>query len=60
LLSLVKALKNIGATIVDIFVVIERGDGVEKLHEEGIKVTTLVRIDVDENGVHLVGDQVGR
>lgn len=56
LLSLVRALKNIGAIIAGIFVVIERGDGVSKLREEGIEMTTLVRIDVDEHGVHILED----
>jgi len=56
LLALVRALKNIGATIADIFIVIEREDGVAKLHTEGIEVTTLVRIDVDEHGVHILED----
>jgi adenine phosphoribosyltransferase len=56
LLALVRALKNIGATIAGIFVVIERGEGVASLRKEGIEVTTLVRIDVDEHGVHIQED----
>jgi adenine phosphoribosyltransferase len=56
LLALVRALKNIGATIAGIFVVIERGEGVASLRKEGIEVTTLVRIDVDEHGVHILED----
>lgn len=60
LLALVRALKNIGAIITGIFVVIERGEGVASLRKEGIEVTTLVRIDVDEHGVHILEDQVDR
>jgi adenine phosphoribosyltransferase len=56
LLSLVRALKNIGAIISGIFVVIERGEGVARLRAEGIEVTTLVHIDVDEHGVHIKED----
>ncbi|MGB3907709.1 MAG: hypoxanthine/guanine phosphoribosyltransferase [Methanomethylovorans sp.] len=60
LLSLVRALKNIGAIIAGIFVVIERGEGVTSLRKEGIEVVTLVRIDVDEHGVHILEEQFGR
>ncbi len=56
LAALVGALKNIGAIITDIFVVIERGEGVASLRKEGIEVTTLVRIDVDGHGVHILED----
>jgi len=56
LLALVRALKNIGAIITGIFVVIERGEGVANLRKEGIEVTTLVRIDVDEDGVRILED----
>jgi len=49
--SLVRGLQSIGAHVVDVIVVIERGEGSSKLKELGIDVTTLVRIDVTADGV---------
>jgi len=57
--ALVNALQDIGAIICGIFVVIERGDGSSKLAKLGIDVTTLVKIDVDANGVSIVGESDG-
>lgn len=53
LVALIKALENIGAVVTDNIVIIERGDGVSRLKEQGIAVRTLVRIDVTENGVSI-------
>ncbi|MGP8322289.1 MAG: hypoxanthine/guanine phosphoribosyltransferase [Methanosarcinaceae archaeon] len=53
--ALVNALQDIGAIICGIIVVIERGDGSSVLAESGIDVTTLVKIDVNENGVSIIG-----
>ena len=53
--ALVEALQDIGAIICGIIVVIERGDGSSKLNKLGIDVTTLVKIDVDANGVSING-----
>lgn len=49
--SLIIALKDVGAIVCDVIVVIERGEGSLRLKEMGIDVTTLVRIDVNKNGV---------
>ncbi|WMW22152.1 hypoxanthine/guanine phosphoribosyltransferase [Methanolobus mangrovi] len=51
LVSLIKALEDIGAIITDTIVVIERGDGLSRLKDIGIDIKTLIRIDVTENGV---------
>ncbi|HJH32176.1 MAG TPA: purine phosphoribosyltransferase family protein [Methanosarcinaceae archaeon] len=53
--ALVKALHGIGAIICGIIVVIERGDGSSRLAESGIDVTALVKIDVNENGISIMG-----
>lgn len=54
LVPLVKALQEIGAIINEIYVIIERGEGIRTLQNIGIKVETLIHIDVDENGVRVV------
>lgn len=54
--ALVDALQDIGAIICGIIVVIERGNGSSGLAKLGIDVTTLVKIDVDANGVSIIGD----
>ena len=51
IIPLVKALKQIGAIISDVVIVIGRGTNLSKLDEMGIKVKILVNIDVTENGV---------
>ncbi len=48
---LIKALQGIGADIIDVIVVISRGRGASKLRQNGVKVTTLVDIDVNSDGV---------
>ncbi|MFP4655924.1 MAG: hypoxanthine/guanine phosphoribosyltransferase [Methanohalobium sp.] len=53
--SIIKALLNTGVNICDVVVIIERGDGVSELKETGIGVKTLIKIDVDENGVSIKG-----
>jgi adenine phosphoribosyltransferase len=49
--SLISALQDIGAIVCDVVVVIERGEGSLRLKEMGIDVTTLVKIDVNKDGV---------
>jgi adenine phosphoribosyltransferase len=50
LIAVLNALKKIGAKVVDVICVIERGDGVTKVRKAtGITVKTLVKIDV-KNG----------
>ena len=51
LVSLIKALEDLGAIITDTIVIIERGDGLSRLKDIGIDIKTLVRIDVTEKGV---------
>jgi adenine phosphoribosyltransferase len=53
---LVKALEEKGVTISDIIVIVGRGDGVQQLAEQGIKVKTLVDIAVSEDGVSILED----
>lgn len=50
LVATIQALLEKGAIIKDIVCVIERGDGVDRVHEEtGYKVKTLIKIEVGEN-----------
>ncbi|MCD5426093.1 MAG: purine phosphoribosyltransferase family protein [Methanosarcinaceae archaeon] len=51
LVPLIKALKSIGAIIVDVVVVIGREKNLSKLNEMGVNVKTLIDITVTENGV---------
>lgn len=50
LIAIVKALKEIGVKIVDIIIVIEKGENKKKIEKEiGMKIKTLVKVEV-ENG----------
>ncbi len=53
--AVIKALEKAGAIIKDIVIVIERGDGKKIIEEMGYDVQTLIKIDVDENGVQILG-----
>ena len=55
LAAVIKALEIAGAEIKDIIVVIQRGDGKKIIEDMGYNVQTLVSIDVDENGVQVLG-----
>ncbi len=48
------AVKSVGADIVDTVVVIERGEGAELLQNAGLSLKTLVKIDVDADGVKII------
>ncbi|MCL7412949.1 MAG: hypoxanthine/guanine phosphoribosyltransferase [ANME-2 cluster archaeon] len=48
------AVKSVGANIVDTVVVIERGEGALLLQGDGLPVKTLVKIDVDADGVKII------
>ena len=52
--AVIKALEKAGAEIKDIIVVIERGDGRKIIEDMGYEVQTLVKIDVDANGVKIL------
>lgn len=56
LLPLIKALQKIGAIITGVCVIIEKGKKIEELKEIGIKIETLIHIDVDKDGVHVLED----
>ena len=51
LLATLESLKIAGATVVDVVIVVERGDGVERLKSEGYAVKTMVQVEVDESRV---------
>lgn len=57
--SVIKALLDIGVRICDVVVIVERGSGALKLKEMDIAVKTLIRVDVDENGVSIKGVNSG-
>ncbi len=52
--AVIKALEKAGAEIKDIIVIIERGDGKKIIEDMGYEVKTLVKIDVDANGVKIL------
>lgn len=50
LIAIVKALKNIGVKIIDIIIVIEKGENKKKVEKEiGMKIKTLIKVEI-ENG----------
>ena len=50
--AILNALNNMGVEIVDIIIVIEKGDGKEKVEQEtGLDIKTLVKVDVIEGNV---------
>jgi adenine phosphoribosyltransferase len=59
-LASLKALKTAGATIADVVMVIERGDGAEKLRSQGYKVKTMVKVDVNPQRVYRVEETTRR
>jgi len=53
--AIVQGIRGQGAEIVDILAVIEKGTGKEKLEKDlGIRIKTLVRIDVNSKGVRII------
>ncbi len=48
------AVEKIGAVICDVVVVIERGVGAEHLRHSGYPLKTLVKLEVDSNGVKII------
>ncbi len=53
--AVVQALEQAGAIIEDIVVVIERGEGKKLIEDMGYRVQTMIKIDVDEHGVKILG-----
>jgi adenine phosphoribosyltransferase len=53
--AVIWALEKAGASIEDIIVVIERGEGKKIIKEMGYNVQTMIKIDVDEHGVKILG-----
>lgn len=53
--AVITALEQAGAVIKDIVVVIERGAGKKIIEDMGYDVQTLIKIDVDEHGVKILG-----
>ncbi len=53
--AVIWALEKAGASIEDIIVVIERGEGKKIIKDMGYNVQTMIKIDVDENGVKILG-----
>lgn len=52
--AMIEGLTKMGAEIVDILIVVEKGAGREELERElGVRVKSLVRIDVSEEGVQI-------
>ena len=51
LLATLESLKIAGATVVDVVIVVERGNGVERLRSKGYAVKTMVQVEVDESRV---------
>ncbi|MFH1721646.1 MAG: hypoxanthine/guanine phosphoribosyltransferase [Candidatus Altiarchaeota archaeon] len=53
--AILNALKDLGVKVKDIVAVIERGDGVAEVKEKtGIKVKTLIKIEVEEGKVKII------
>ena len=53
--AVVEGLRKIGAEVVDILVVVEKGEGKEQIEKElGVKVKTLVKIEVTESEIKIL------
>lgn len=52
--AVIWALEKAGASIEDIMVVIERGEGKKIISDMGYNVQTMIKIDVDEHGVKIL------
>lgn len=53
--AVIEGLRKIGAEIADVLIVVEKGDGKMQLEKEfGIKIKTLVKIEVTESEVKIV------
>ncbi len=53
-LATLKALEQAGAIVKDFVAIIEKGEGAEKLRKMGYNIKSLVKIEVDRDGVRIV------
>ena len=51
LLATLESLKAAGAIVKDVVIVVQRGDGVERLRSAGYAIKTMVQVEVDESRV---------
>jgi adenine phosphoribosyltransferase len=51
LLATLESLKTAGAIVKDVVIVVQRGDGVERLRSAGYAIKTMVQVEVDESRV---------
>jgi adenine phosphoribosyltransferase len=58
--AVIGALENNKVKINDVIVVIEKGDGAERLKYEGHQIKTIIRIEVDERKVTKVEEMIWR
>jgi adenine phosphoribosyltransferase len=56
LLATLGGLKAAGAQIKDVVVVIQRGEGAERLRRQGYSIKTMVKVDVNEKRVYQVSE----
>jgi adenine phosphoribosyltransferase len=56
LLATLGGLKAAGAIVKDLLVVVQRGDGAEKLRRQGYNIKTMVKVDVNEKRVYQVSE----
>jgi adenine phosphoribosyltransferase len=50
-LATLESLKVAGAIVKDVVIVVQRGDGVQRLRSEGYAIKTMVQVEVDESRV---------
>ena len=56
LMATLSALKAAGAIVKDVVVVIQRGEGAEKLRRQGYSIKTIVKVDVNDKRVYQVSE----
>jgi adenine phosphoribosyltransferase len=60
LMATLSALKAAGAIVKDVVVVIQRGEGAEKLRRQGHSIKTIVKVDVNDKRVYQVSEAASR
>ncbi|MHC1593898.1 MAG: hypoxanthine/guanine phosphoribosyltransferase [Methanotrichaceae archaeon] len=55
-LATLGALEAAGAEVRDVIAVIERGEGAETLRKNGYQIKTMVKVEADESGVTIIGE----